>query len=87
VPSSAERIRQVLPSGITSLAGAACAACCILPLLIAAGIFTGGAWAAVSRWMPGIALALVATAVAAWWWTSRHQTHATGCGGDANCSC
>ena len=59
---SGRRVRwwRVLPAG---LAGVACAACCIVPGLIAAGLLArGGVIGAVLGWLPGIAVALVAVA-------------------------
>ena len=31
-----DRLRQVLPTGLTGLAGVACVACCLIPALLAA---------------------------------------------------
>ncbi|MFR9779497.1 hypothetical protein ACL02O_25995 [Micromonospora sp. MS34] len=70
---------------MTGLAGAACAACCALPALLAAGILGGASWAAVNRFLPGVAVALAVLAGLSWWWASKHR-HATGCAG-SNCSC
>lgn len=74
-----------MPGGLTGLAGVACAACCVLPLLLAAGVLGGAGWAAAGRIMPGIAVALAAVAGGAWWWASRRR-HAGGCSGEG-CSC
>ncbi|MFE9688654.1 hypothetical protein [Micromonospora sp. NPDC005806] len=79
------RLRRTLPSGMTGLAGAACAACCVLPPLLAAGVLGGAGWAAVNRFLPGIAVALAVLAGLSWWWASKRR-HATGCAG-GNCSC
>ncbi|MBM7490998.1 mercuric ion transport protein [Micromonospora luteifusca] len=70
---------------MTGLAGAACAACCVLPFLLAAGILGGAGWAAASRFMPGVAVALAVLAGLSWWWASKRR-HTTGCAG-GNCSC
>jgi mercuric ion transport protein len=78
--------RRILPTGLGSLAGLACAACCVLPLLLAAGVLGGTGWAAAGRYLPGVALGLVATAGLAWWWARRRRVHATGCAG-GGCSC
>ena len=86
MPTLADRARRVLPSGLTGLAGAACAACCAFPLLLAAGVLSGAGWAAAGAWMPGIAVALVASAGAAWWWSRRRHHHGV-CGGGAGCAC
>jgi mercuric ion transport protein len=79
-------LRRILPSGLTGLAGLACAACCLVPLLLAAGVLGGGGWALAGRWMPGIALALAFAAGGAWWWVSRRR-HSAACGGGKTCSC
>jgi mercuric ion transport protein len=72
---------------LTGLAGTACAACCAIPLLLTAGVLGGAGWAVAGQWMPGIALALVALATLAWWRTTRHRAHRSGCAGVGNCSC
>jgi hypothetical protein len=86
VTRTAERLRQLLPTSLGSLAGVACAACCIIPLLLAAGVIGGTGWAAAGRFMPGVAVGLAALAGLTWWWASRRRTHAAGCGGDCSCS-
>jgi hypothetical protein len=85
MPPVAERKRRLLPSGLTGLAGIACAACCVIPFLLAAGVLSGAGWAAVGNWMPGIAVALAAAAGGAWWWMSRRR-HRAGCAG-GSCAC
>ncbi|KAB1100206.1 hypothetical protein AB0N38_33325 [Micromonospora aurantiaca] len=85
MPTPANRLRRLLPSGMTGLAGAACAACCVLPPLLAAGILGGAGWAAANRFLPGVALALAVLAGLSWWWASKRR-HTTGCAG-RNCSC
>jgi hypothetical protein len=85
MPPVADRKRRLLPSGLTGLAGIACAACCIVPLLLAAGVLSGAGWAAIGSWMPGIAVALAAAAGGAWWWVSRRR-HRAGCAG-GSCAC
>jgi mercuric ion transport protein len=83
MPPLADRARRVLPSGLASLAGLACAACCVIPLLLAGGVLSGAGWAAVGAWIPGIAVALAALAGAAWWWRRRHSHHQASCAGEA----
>ena len=83
MPTPVDRPGRLLPSGLTGLAGVACAACCVLPLLLTAGMLSGAGWAV--AWMPGIAAGLAATAAAAWWWTGRRR-HRSGCSG-GNCAC
>ena len=78
--------RRVLPVGLTGAAGAACVACCVAPLLLAAGVLGGAGWVVAVRVMPGVALGLVAAAGLAWWWRSRPAGHRDGCTG-AGCSC
>lgn len=78
--------RKLLPGGLTGLAGAACAACCVIPLLLAAGIVGGAGWTAAGRIMPGIAIVLIAMAVGTWWWATRRRRHASGCDG-SSCGC
>ncbi|GIE36278.1 hypothetical protein Ait01nite_093230 [Actinoplanes italicus] len=85
MPILADRVRRLLPSGLTSLAGIACAACCIIPLLLGAGVLSGVGWVAAGSWMPGITVVLAATAAGTWWWMSRRR-HRTGCAG-ADCAC
>lgn len=85
MPTPADRLRRLLPSGMTGLAGTACAACCVLPVLLAAGVLGGAGWAAVNRFLPGVAVALAALAGLSWWWAGRRR-HTTGCGG-GTCSC
>jgi mercuric ion transport protein len=70
---------------MTGIAGAACAACCILPPLLAAGVLGGAGWAAANRFMPGVAVALAVLAGLSWWWASK-RSHTTSCAG-GNCTC
>ncbi len=86
MPTLADRARRPLPSGLTSLAGLACAACCAIPLLLTAGVLSGAGWAAAGAWMPGIAIALAALAGAAWWW-ARRRRHRSGCAGGTSYAC
>ncbi|GGN94380.1 hypothetical protein GCM10010112_83650 [Actinoplanes lobatus] len=83
--SRADRARRLLPSGLTGLAGIACAACCLIPMLFAAGILSGAGWAVAGSWLPGITIALAAAAGGAWWWASRRR-HRAGCAG-GGCAC
>jgi hypothetical protein len=78
----------VLPVGLSGLVGAACAVCCAIPVLIAAGMLGGAGWAAAGRVMPGVAIGLTAAAVGAWWWATRRRVgHAGGCAGRGSCPC
>ena len=40
-----DRLRQVLPTGLTGLAGVVCMACCLIPALLAARVLSGAGWA------------------------------------------
>ena len=87
--SSAEGRRRwwaVLPTG---LAGLACAACCVVPALIGAGMLAGGGViSAVLGWLPGLTGALVAVAAAAVFLPARaRRGHGTGCEGGSGCGC
>ncbi|WP_319459306.1 hypothetical protein [Micromonospora sp. RTP1Z1] len=81
-----ERLRRLLPTGLGSLAGVACAACCAIPLLLAAGVLGGAGWAAAARFMPGVAVGLTVLAALTWWWNARRRAHPNGCAG-GTCSC
>ncbi|MGC4864770.1 hypothetical protein ACLQ3B_04950 [Micromonospora sp. DT53] len=80
------RARRGLPFGMTGLAGLACAACCAIPLLLAAGVLSGAGWAAAGAWRPGIAVTLAALAGGAWWWTIR-RSHRGACASGSGCGC
>ena len=87
MPPPPDRARRALPAGLASLAGLACAACCILPLLLAGGVLSGAGWAAAGAWIPGIAVVLAALAGVAWWWLVRRRRHQSGCAGGTGCTC
>jgi hypothetical protein len=86
MPTLVDRLRRVLPSSLTGLAGLACAACCAIPVLLAAGVLSGAGWAAAGAWLPGVAVALTALAGGAWWWALRRR-HRSGCTGGSGCTC
>lgn len=65
--------RRLLPFVLSGLAGLACAACCAIPALLAASVVGGVGWAVARQVMPGVAVALVASAAGAWWWVSRRS--------------
>jgi len=69
-------LRRLLPASLGGLAGLACALCCAIPLLLAAGILGGAGWAFVGQILPGIAVALTAATSLAWWWARRRPAHA-----------
>jgi hypothetical protein len=70
-------------SGI--LAVVACAACCALPFLIAAGVLTAAGAAILEKTLLAAAAGLAAVALGTWW-LHRRRTTACGCGG-AGCGC
>jgi len=72
-----------------ALAALACAACCALPLLVAAGVLTG-AGAAIARDALIAVSALLAAAALAMWWLHRRRSarHAAQAGcGTPGCDC
>ena len=74
----------ILPAG---LAGVACAACCAVPLLVAAGLLGGaGAVGALLRWLPTTAVALVVVAAVVFLLPWRRNP-ARGCAGGTGCAC
>jgi hypothetical protein len=44
MPALADHARRLLPSGLTSLASVACAACYLIPILLAGGVLAGAGW-------------------------------------------
>jgi hypothetical protein len=84
VPTTGDRRYRGLPKGLTGLAGLACAACCLIPMLFAAGVIGGAGWAAIARALPAIAIAMAAGAGLMWWWVARGRS--TKCATDCGCS-
>ena len=80
------RLRRFLPGSLGGLTGLACALCCAIPLLVAAGVLGGAGWAWFGQLLPGLALVLAALTGLAWWLANRRRSHATDCGG-GDCSC
>jgi mercuric ion transport protein len=74
------------------LAALACAACCALPFLIAAGVLTGAGAALAQNVLLAVAGLLVAAAGLMWWLHHRRTARnaaaagASGCA-DGSCSC
>jgi mercuric ion transport protein len=74
-----------------ALAGLACAACCALPLLIAAGVLTGASAAIAQNVLLGVAGLMVAAAGGTWWLHRRNTARKAAAGGSGcaggNCDC
>ena len=79
-----------MSTALAALAGVTCLACCVLPVLITAGLLGGAVVAAgIVSWLPAVAAALVVSTVVAWGWT-RSRTRRRGCppaDADRGCSC
>jgi hypothetical protein len=72
------------------LAGVACAACCAIPLLIAAGVLTGAGAAIMEKTLYAVAAGFVVLALSMWWLHRRNSARkaaAVGAGGCAGGSC
>jgi mercuric ion transport protein len=72
-----------------ALAGLACAICCALPFLIAAGLLTGAGAALAQNLLLGLAGVLLAAAGFMWWLHRRRMARkaaASGCA-DGTCAC
>jgi high-affinity Fe2+/Pb2+ permease len=68
------------------LAALACAACCALPLLIAAGVLTGAGAAIAEKTLLAVAAGLMALALGMWWLHRRRGARRTATTG-ASCGC
>ena len=85
--SMTNNVRRILPGSLGGLTGLACALCCLIPVLLGAGVLGGAGWAVLGQILPGVAVALAAVTGLAWWWAKRRPAHARGCaGGDCACS-
>ena len=69
-----------------ALAALACAACCALPLLIAAGVLTGAGAAILERTVLAVAAGLAALALGMWWLHRRRTARRMAAAGAA-CGC
>jgi hypothetical protein len=74
------------------LAALACAACCALPLLIAAGLLTGAGAALLEKTLLAVAAGLAALVLGMWWLHLRRSAQRAaasgGCGcGGSGCGC
>ncbi|MFE4578394.1 hypothetical protein [Streptomyces chartreusis] len=76
-------------TGPTGLLGLACAACCLLPVLITAGAVGGTGVSIAAGWLPALAAALATLAGTTWWLTRRRRScHCTPKpGNDPACVC
>lgn len=84
-------------TGLGGLAALACVACCALPILITAGVLSGGGAVFLADKMPAIAVVLAVAAggtfaFAAWRRSRRPGCAKTartgdGCGGQGGCGC
>ncbi|MFI0451856.1 hypothetical protein [Actinomadura sp. 6N118] len=68
-------------AGLGVLAGAACVACCALPVLIGTGVLSGGAAALLADKLPLVAIALAVAAAAVLLLAARRTTRRTSCAG------
>jgi peptidoglycan/LPS O-acetylase OafA/YrhL len=73
-----------------SLAALACAACCALPVLIAAGVLTGAGAAILEKTLLAVAAGLAVSALGMWWLHRRRSAQravaaGTGCGCQGGC--
>jgi mercuric ion transport protein len=73
------------------LAVLACAACCAVPLLVAAGVLTGAGAAILQKTLVAVAAGLLTLALGMWWLHRRRSARpaaGTGCGcGSIGCGC
>lgn len=73
--------RHHVPKMFAFLAGLACVGCCLLPVLIAAGV-AGVGTSAVVGWLPATVGALAVLAVGTWWIGHRRSAGRCGCAGE-----
>ncbi|MET7422142.1 hypothetical protein [Dactylosporangium sp. NPDC005555] len=69
------------------LAALACAACCALPLLIAAGVLTGAGAAILEKTLLAVSAGLVVLALGMWWLHRRRDVQRAAVAGGAGCGC
>ena len=74
--------RRRLDVAFACLAAVGCVACCALPLLLDVGLVSGVGWAVTGRWLPVIAVLLIAAIGALEWAARRHRHQAGGSGGE-----
>lgn len=93
-PDNAPPTSSKVSAGLAALA---CAACCAIPLLIAAGILTGAGAAILQKTLIAVAGVLAAAAAGLWWLHQRRTARRTApagqagraasCGCASNCAC
>jgi DNA-binding transcriptional MerR regulator len=67
------------------IAGFACLACCLIPVLLTAGVIGGTAWITLGQWMPTTVLVLAAAGAGMFWVTARRR-RPRGCGTYCRCA-
>ncbi|MEV6299242.1 hypothetical protein AB0M02_07535 [Actinoplanes sp. NPDC051861] len=70
-----------------ALAVFACAACCTLPLLIAAGLLTGAGAGILEKTLLAVAAGLAALALTMWWLHRRRSAQPSCRCGNTGCGC
>ncbi len=68
-----------------ALAAIACAACCAIPPLIAAGVLTGAGAAIMQNTLIALAAALGVLALGMWWLHRRRSVQRAAAAGQASC--
>src|SRR5690349_24668022 len=58
---------------LAAIAGLACLACCLIPVLLTAGVIGGTAWITLGQWMPTTVLVLAAAGAGMFWVTARRR--------------
>jgi hypothetical protein len=69
------------------LAALACAGCCAIPLLIAAGVLTGTGAVILKKTLLAVSAGLVVLALGMWWLHRRRNAQHAATAGGANCGC
>lgn len=67
------------------LAALACAACCALPVLIAAGVLTGAGAAILEKGLLAVAAGLATLALGMWWLHRRRAAQRAAAAGGCGC--
>jgi mercuric ion transport protein len=68
------------------LAAVACAICCAIPFLIAAGALTGAGAAIMQQTLLAVAAGLVVAGLGMWWLHRRRNTHRAAAAATAGCA-